>query len=182
MRPNCPSSEDFLRALAREFPGFRIVSKRNDRFSHLIDRALRLVTFGRQRSFISHYHTVIGNTLYTPLAWERTAEVDRVITLRHERIHLLQRKRWGLLPMAFLYLVPLFPVGLALGRARIEWEAYVETLRATAEYLGPEAVRDPILRERIVSRFTGADYGWMWPFRAQVERWYDRALASLDLP
>jgi len=45
--------------------------------------------------------------------------------------------------------------------------------------LGLDAARDPRLRERIVSRFTGPDYGWMWPFRAQVERWYAAALAQI---
>jgi hypothetical protein len=35
-----------------------------------------------------------------------------------------------------------------------------------------------------VDQFTSAAYGWMWPFRAQVERWYDTALAELgvDVP
>jgi len=54
-----------------------------------------------------------------------------------------------------------------------------EPLRATAELLGLERARSPELRARIVERFTGGAYGWMWPFRSQVERWYDRALAEL---
>jgi hypothetical protein len=81
--------------------------------------------------------------------------------------------------MAFLYFIPFFPVGLAYGRARIEWEAYEETLRATAELCGLEQARSPALRAGIVRRFTGGDYGWMWPFRRQVERWYDQALERL---
>jgi hypothetical protein len=31
-----------------------------------------------------------------------------------------------------------------------------------------------------VTRFTGPDYGWMWPFPRGVERWYDAWLAELD--
>jgi hypothetical protein len=81
--------------------------------------------------------------------------------------------------LAFVYLVPLFPWGLAYGRARLEWEAYRETLRATAELRGWEAAADPVLRARIIDRFTGADYGWMWPFRRQVERWYESALREI---
>ncbi len=176
-----PLSDAFIGGLASEFPAFRLVGKRDDHFSHAIDGALRVLTLGRQRFYVSHYHTVIGFTLYTPLAWDRTSDVDRIITLCHERIHLLQRKRFGLIGMALLYLLPLFPIGLAWGRARIEWEAYRETLRATAFYLGPEAAKSLALRERIVSRFTGPDYGWMWPFRSQVERWYDSALIELGL-
>jgi len=181
MDSNFPLSDAFIRDLAVEFPGFRVISKRDDRLSNAIDGALRLLTLGKQHSFISHYHTVIGFTLFTPLTWEQTPDVDRIITLCHERIHLLQRKRFGMIGMAFLYLLPLFPIGLAWGRARIEWEAYRETLRATAFYLGPEAAKSAALRDRIVSRFTGPDYGWMWPFRSQVERWYDAALVDLGL-
>jgi hypothetical protein len=105
--------------------------------------------------------------------------LDHVILLRHERVHLRQRRRYGGALMTFLYLVPFLPLGLAYGRARIEWEAYTETLRATAELRGPEALQSADLREQIVRRFTGPDYGWMWPFRSMVEGWYDRVVREL---
>ena len=82
--------------------------------------------------------------------------------------------------MAFLYLVPFFPLGLAYGRARLEWEAYAETLRATAEYRGLEAALDEALRRKIVGRFTGGAYGWMWPFSRQVQHWFDQVVAELQ--
>src|SRR5690606_16543637 len=126
------------------------------------------------------YHTVIGDTLYTPDTWGSSRALDRLILLRHERVHLRQRRRLGTLGMAFLYLVPFFPLGLAYGRARLEWEAYRETLRATAELRGLRALYDPALRQRIVARFTGPDYGWMWPFRSQVEGWYDEAVREIE--
>jgi hypothetical protein len=168
--------------IRREFPNFRMVEKRGDRLSFLIDRALRLVTLGRQDRYLTEYHTVIGDTLYLPDAWSRMSDIDRTILLRHERVHLRQRRRYGMGLMGFLYMIPIFPLFLAIGRARIEWEAYVETITATAELRGPSAARSPALRAHIVGRFTGPDYGWMWPFRGQVERWYDRALAALDEP
>lgn len=172
-------SERFLAELTREFPAFRIVPKRGDALSQVIDWALRLVTLNGQRHYLTKYHTVIGDALYVPDTWEQLPDLDRVILLRHERVHLRQRRRYGAPLMTFLYLVPFLPLGLAYGRARIEWEAYTETLRATAELCGLQAARDAALRERIVSRFTGPDYGWMWPFRRSVERWYDRALLEL---
>ncbi len=172
-------SERFLAELKQEFPAFRIVPKRGNALSQAIDLALRIVTLGGQRHYCSRYHTVIGDTLYVPETWSQLADVDRVILLRHERVHLRQRRRYGAALMTFLYLVPFLPLGLAYGRARMEWEAYTETLRATAELCGLAAARDQQLRERIVRRFTGPDYGWMWPFRATVERWYDRALSDL---
>lgn len=179
----CPSLSPLERCIAEirdEFPNFRIVPKHGDGLSRAIDRALRIVTLGRMRDYLTHYHTVIGDTLYVPDAWDTTPELDRIITLRHERVHLRQRRRWSLPVMAFLYFVPILPLGLALGRARIEWEAYTETLRATAELRGRSAVRSPALRAEILRRFTSADYGWMWPFEGQVGRWYDRALEQID--
>ena len=175
-------SERFATDLKAEFPGFCIRSKRGDRLSKVIDLALRIVTLGGQRHYLTKYHTVIGDTLYVPETWDELPDLDRVILLRHERVHLRQRRRYGGPLMAFLYLVPVLPLGLAYGRARIEWEAYVETLRATLELRGPSALRSVELRERIVARFTGPDYGWMWPFRSTVEGWYDRAVAELSQP
>ncbi|NRA32112.1 MAG: hypothetical protein HRU17_02110 [Polyangiaceae bacterium] len=180
-----PPTEDLdwrglITAIEEEFPRFRIVAKRGNTLSHAIDRALRLLTFGGQQRYISHYHTVLGYTLYVPDSWEDTEAVDRAILLCHERVHLRQRRRLGFLSMAFLYLIPLFPLGLAYGRARLEWEAYAETLAATARYRGIAAARSPQLRDQIVRRFTGPDYAWMWPFPNQVNSWYDEVLIGLD--
>jgi hypothetical protein len=168
--------DDFLAEMREEFPGFRIVHKAESPLSRAIDVFLRTVTFGGQRTFLTQYYTVIGDTLYVPASWEQTDPVEAVITLRHERVHLRQRRRFTLPGMAFLYLVPFLPIGAAYGRARIEWEAYEETIRATLELRGEAAARSPALREQIVRRFVGPDYGWMWPFRRQVERWFDEAL------
>lgn len=172
----------FLNTICDEFPSFRIVAKRGHWPSRLIDLSLRALTLGRQCNYLTRYHTVIGTTLYVPPTWERMTDLEQVILLRHERVHLRQRRRYGAFLMTFLYLVPFFPLGLAYGRARIEWEAYEETLRATAELLGLEAARSAALREQIVTRFTGPDYGWMWPFERAVQRWYDRAIAKLSSP
>lgn len=173
-----PSVDAFLSEIRAEFPHFRIVKKRESLFSKAIDIALRIVTLSAQREFMTRYHTVIGNTLYVPDAWEGTPDVAKVITLRHERVHLRQRRRYGDIVMTFLYLVPFFPLGLAYGRARIEWEAYTETMRATAEYRGIEAARE--LRDYIVAQFTSGAYGWMWPFRSVVGRWFDEAMKQLE--
>jgi hypothetical protein len=173
------SADAFMAELSREFPRFRVVYKRESPISHVLHWALVCVTCGGQREFLNGYYTVLGDTLYVPDSWDALGPIDRVILLRHERVHLRQRRRYGAIGMALLYLLPFFPLGLAYGRARLEWEAYTETLRATAELHGLAAACDPRLRERIVSRFVGPAYGWMWPFRAQVERWYDAVLEEL---
>jgi hypothetical protein len=178
VEPLHPQSQALIAAIRREFPRFSIVAKADSKLSFAIDMALRCITFGAQRSYLTHYHTVIGDTLYVCDAWCGMSDVARVILLRHERIHLRQRRRYGFPLFAFLYLVPVLPLGLAYGRARLEWEAYRETLRATAELRGLRAV-DGALREEIVRRFVGGDYGWMWPFPRCINQWFDEALAEL---
>ncbi|MCS6902046.1 MAG: hypothetical protein RMJ98_20635 [Myxococcales bacterium] len=173
-------TDDLLAEIRREFPRFRVVSKEVSFLSRVIDLVLKIITFGHQKDYLTHYYTVLFHTLYTPKGWENSDEIDRVIILRHERVHLRQFRRYTAPGMVFLYLVPFFPLGLAYGRARIEWEAYTETLRATAELRGLAAARSVHLREYILEQFTGGSYGWMWPFERQVSRWYDEALAQIE--
>jgi len=171
--------EGTLAEISAEFPRFRLVPKPTSWLMAMIDRFLRLVTFGQQSRFLAEYHTVIGYTLYLAPTWEQLSEVDRVALLRHERVHLRQRKRYGFFGLAFLYLFPIFPLGLAYGRARLEWEAYSETVRALFEMRGKAVLSDRALREHIIGRFVGPDYGWMWPFRNRIEKWYDQLVLSL---
>jgi len=169
----------FIKEIEAEFPTFRIVKKSESGFSKVIDVALKVITFGGQREFMTRYYTVIGDTLYVPPGFHEQDPVDVVITLRHERIHLRQKRRLTMVGMTVLYLLLPFPLGFAYGRAMLEWEAYTETLRATFELRGEQALRSPALRTRIVSQFTSPAYGWMWPFRRQVERWYDETVARI---
>jgi hypothetical protein len=170
--------DSFLADLRAEFPDFRVLPKRDSRLQRAISLALVVVTLGGQRRYMTHYHTVLFGKLYVPDAWSGMTEDEKYILLRHERVHLRQRRRLGDLAMGFRYLVPFFPLFLAWGRARIEWEAYVETVRATAEVRGLDVARR--LREEIVRRYTGPDYGWMWPFPGAVRRWFDELIAELE--
>ncbi len=171
------ATRELLASMRAEFPTFAIVPKRSSRLQRAIHVALFAITFGGQRVYMTRYHTVLFGKLWVPDSWEAMSDADRFILLRHERVHLRQRARMGDVVMAFVYLVPIFPIGLAWGRARIEWEAYEETIRATFEVYGIEGVERA--RREIVRRFTSADYGWMWPFPRTIDRWYDRAVAAL---
>jgi hypothetical protein len=170
---------EYLAELQREFPGLRVVGKRGDRFSLLIDRLLKIVTLGGQSAYLTRYTTVIARTIYVPFDWDERDPRERYVTLRHEAVHLRQTRRYGIVLMSFLYGVPFFPLGLAYGRARIEWEAYAETFRAVAEVWGIERARSPELRAHVVRQFTSPAYGWMWPFPRMVNGWIDEVLATL---
>jgi len=170
--------EALLGDIRREFPDFTVVPKRDSPLQRLIALVLAVVTLGGQRHYLTRYHTVLFGKLYVPDAWERMGDAERTILLRHERVHLRQRRRMGDVTMAFVYLVPFFPLFLAWGRARIEWEAYVETIRATAEIRGLDAARG--LEDEIVRRYVGPDYGWMWPFPRTIRGWFREVVADLE--
>ncbi|MBV9945850.1 MAG: hypothetical protein JOZ69_03280 [Myxococcales bacterium] len=170
--------ERLLAEIRSEFPSFEIRRKRGDPLQAAIAVALAVVTLGGQRHYLTRYHTALFGKLFVPDAWDTMDDDARYILLRHERVHLRQRRRLGEVGMAVVYLLPVFPLFLAWGRARIEWEAYVETIRATAELHGIAAARG--LRDEIVRRYVGPDYGWMWPFPSAVGGWFDRVIAELE--
>ncbi len=142
--------------------------------------ALWLLTFGGQRTYLTHYVTTLGHTIYVPDGFERRHPDRAWQVLRHEMVHVTQFERWGWPLMVLVYgFVPL-PAFLAWGRARLEWEAYRETLRAVAMSEGIRAARRRKLHRHLVARFTGPDYGWMWPFPRTVQRWIDEALDEIE--
>jgi len=170
--------ERLLADIRLEFPDFDVRRKSDSPLNRAIGIALAVVTVGGQRRYMSAYHTVLFGKLYVADGWEDMDDAARYILLRHERVHLRQRMRMGDFAMAFVYLIPFFPIGFAWGRARIEWEAYTETIRATAEVHGLTVAR--ALESDIVRRYVGPDYGWMWPFPVRVRTWFREVIANLE--
>jgi hypothetical protein len=165
-------------SLERE--GILIRDKCDSRFCKVLDRALKIITFGRQDRFMSEYVTTLGKRIYVPSQWSDQALGHRYLTLRHEAVHVRQFRRLTWPGMTLLYLFLPLPVGLAGGRAWLEWQAYRETLVATWQLYGPAAAREKRLHDHIVERFTSADYAWMWLPGRQVRRWIDKTLATLE--
>lgn len=168
---------DDLRA---EIPGFRIVRKDQSALHRAIHKFLVVVTFGKMTSYLDSYQTTIGRTVYVTADWDQTDPDQRYVTLRHEAIHLRQFRRFTLPGMALLYVFLPLPLGLAWFRAYFEKEAYAESIRAAAEVWGRNYPKGTYYRERIIEQFVGPSYGWMWPFRKSMERWYDQVLATVD--
>ena len=158
----------------------RVVRKTTFWHQRLADLGLRLVTFNGQNKYLTHYVTTLGHTIYVPDDFDEWPAAHRYQILRHELVHVLQFERYGWIGMILVYGVLPLPMGLAYGRARLEWEAYAETLRAVAEMQGLAAARAPELREMIVRRFTGPDYGWMWPFPTMVRGWIAAELDAIE--
>ena len=171
--------DELLTKLHAEFPRFRVVRKDQSTFHKAIHYALVGLTFGRMRSYLDSFQTTIGNTVYVTPDWDDWSPDRRYVTMRHEAIHLRQFRTFTLPGMALLYVLLPLPMGLAWFRAYFEREAYAESIRAAAEVWGRSHVEDRDYRDYIIGQFTGASYGWMWPFRKRLERWYDGVLAEL---
>jgi hypothetical protein len=165
------------RALVAELEadGVRLVTK--DRVWHqkLIGALLGVIG---QNVYVERYVTTLGRTIYLTPDWERRTVEDRYATLRHERVHLEQFRRWGFLPMAIAYLLLPLPFGLAWCRMRLERAAYEESVRVWHE-LGGRAATDR-MRDHVIRQFTSVAYGWMWPFPRSIARWYDGLVNALS--
>lgn len=162
-----------------EFPRFVIKTKSKSWFMKLLAFLLLVVTFGRQKTFLTGYVTTIGTTVYVPEGFNAWADTRKLAVLRHERVHMRQAKKYGLFLFAVAYLFLPVPLGLAYCRARFEWEAYEESMRASSEQHGLRLLDDVRYRDSILKEFTTGAYGWMWPFRGQLERWYAASKAKI---
>jgi hypothetical protein len=131
------------------------------------------------RSYLDSYQTTIGKTVYVTSDWDDWPADRRYVTLRHEAVHLRQFRKLSVPVMALLYLLVPLPLGLAYFRARFEMEAYAESIRAAAEVWGPSYPTANAYRTYVIDQFLGPSYGWMWPFRRSIERWYDGVVATL---
>ena len=164
--------EELEQGVRSEFPAYKRVKKADSWMMRCIDVFLKIITFGEMKAFLQTFVTTVGTTVYTPEAWDVWAPENRMMILRHERVHMRQAKKYTRPLFTFLYLFFPLPGFLSYFRMKFEREAYEESLRAAAEYFGIEAIDNPQTMDRYVRHFTTSEYFWMWPFRRSHERWY----------
>lgn len=155
-----------------EFPAVRILPKGSSWFMRILSVLLFF-----NRGFMGDFVTTIGRMIWVPDDWTGWNALTRASILRHELVHLRQQEKYGMLLYAVIYLLFPLPFGLAWGRAYLEKQAYEESIRARYVYFGSNSFT-PAYREQMVDYFTSSQYGWMWPFRRSIERWYDAAVKS----
>lgn len=170
--------QPLLREVQNEFPSFRIVPKEGSFFMKSISCFLFCLTLGGMRGFMTNFITVVGTTVYTHKNWGMSTEISKSVILRHERVHMRQRRKYGAFLFAFLYLFFPVPCVFSYFRMKFEMEAYAETIKALVELspVGARLVQSEAYREYTIKFFTGAAYFWTWPFRGRIERWYDQAV------
>jgi hypothetical protein len=168
------SKEEYNRVLGQlssEFPEVKLIKKSDSSFMKFLSVLLFF-----NKTFMDDYTTTIWNYIWLPKWWDDENEyLSKAIVLRHEMVHLRQQKRYGFVLYCLVYLLFPLPILLAWGRAVLEKEAYEEDIKAAFEYYGASEL-DNAFKSYIVENFTGSDYGWMWPFRASIEKWYEKVV------
>lgn len=162
--------------IVSEFPGFQLIKKKNSTLMKAANVALLILSLGMMRTFMQSFTTVVFFKVFTPESWDTQ---DRIATLKHERVHMRQLKRYGRLWFTVSYLFLWFPIGLAYYRKKYEQEAYEESMRHFASKHGITWIESEHYREQMISHFTSAQYLWTWPFRGQIEEWFDDAVAKV---
>lgn len=170
--------EAFLQEIKNEFPDFKLVKKTDSKLMKFIDGFLKVITFGKMNTFMEGFITTIGNTVYVNSSWDARSASTKAITLRHERVHMRQSKTNGRLKFSLMYLLFPLPSVFAYYRKKFEQEAYEESLKALYEYYGPKFFTQAT-KDDIVKHFTSAEYFWMWPWKQDVEKWYDKVVADI---
>jgi hypothetical protein len=167
-----PDDVDALVAqLQGELRRFAIVYKDESR----LQRAIAVLVWPFNRHYLTRYTTVMFGRIYFPSrAWQKRVGPTTIYeTIRHEAVHLRDARRFPLIfQLTYLFVLPT----VLTMRAVWEWRAYAETIRVHQEIYGD--VPDRLL-ERILTRFTGADYLYMCPFPRFVRRRLEALRESL---
>jgi len=167
--------DKLINDLSNEFSGFEIIPKNQSILMKIINVVLKILSFGLMKTFMTTFVTTIGSKVYVPASWETEwDETSKISVLRHERVHILQKKKYSFILFAILYLFVPLPIGLAYFRKKFEQEAYEETMRATAELRGAIYLDLPEYKDFIIGQFVSANYLWTWLFRKSIESWYDQ--------
>lgn len=149
----------------REFKTFRLIPKERS-------LVMKIIFYGTLMflwcpNFMSGYTTVLITWVYMPES--RIGSESSYTTLRHERVHMRDCFRSGILPFVISYLF-LLPAVFTL-RAIWEMRAYAETMRAELEQTG--RISDMTV-QHIADQFTSSSYFFMFPFPRYVKTWTER--------
>lgn len=135
-----------------------------------------IFTLGSNRNFLKGYYTTIGPWIGVPEGWQSRSLASRIAVLEHELIHVKQCAKIGFgsaivgLPLyTILYLLLPLPIGLAYFRWRFEREAYVHGINVRVR-IEPHRYNEKI--DSAVKQLTTGLYGWTWPFKKSVEKYF----------
>lgn len=118
----------------------------------------------------------LGRKIFVNPSFHRMSLKMKYVVLRHERIHLIQQRDFGLIYFLFCYALVL-PTFLSVFRYRWERAAYTEALRAWKE-LGMTKTEALVEARRYASSISGRLYLFSWP-RSWSLRDMERAVEEI---
>jgi len=177
------SLEQLTTEIVTEFPKFRVVKKSESFLMKAINAFLLVITFWQMKAFMTRFITTVGTTVYVPDDWNEQTEIDRMIVLRHERVHMRQKQKYGMFLFSLLYLFIPLPGAFAYYRRKFEQEAYEESMWALVDLTpnGLDILATESYREQMVHHFTSSEYFWTWLGREELEDWYDETHKKIAL-
>lgn len=171
-----PNLNEIVSEVATEFPGFKLVYKKDSFWMKFLNVLILIGTFGQMKFFMVNFTTTLGRTMYLPSAWDTWQPFDQCAVVRHERVHLRQSRTLGKFKFFLEYACWPLPILYSKGRTNLEKEAYTETMRAWYEY----GLDLSTQRDQVVGFFVSSDYGWMWPFKNEMDAWYDATVKQVE--
>lgn len=169
---------ELLYDIKNEFPEFKIIQKEDSLLMKTIDIVLKIITFGQMKTFMTDFITTIGEKIYVNKSWQSISLIGKIQIIRHERVHMRQSRNQGRFLFSLKYLFLPLPIGFAYFRKKFEQEAYKESLLVLYEYHGSK-VFNKELKENMILHFTTSQYFWMWPWKKNLEKWYDSTIKNI---
>ncbi|MHA1793874.1 MAG: hypothetical protein ACTSVI_14620 [Promethearchaeota archaeon] len=149
--------QELLEDIKKEFKEFEIIQKKTSRFSQMLGK---LAFWNKE--FNTRYTTTIGPKIYVNHSWNDRPAMDRWRVLIHERIHMRQTQKYGLLSFFLVFgLFPL-PAKLAYFRRKWEWEAYRIGIYVRFKRDGIKGVLNHKFINFLLDQFCGPFYMWTW--------------------
>jgi len=170
--------EKLLIEIRTEFCDFEIIKKSQSKFMKILNAGLKMITLGSLKNFMNDFITTVNDKVYVPDNWDSYSNATKAITLRHERVHMRQAKKIGKIKFSLAYLLFPLPTVFSYFRTKMEQEGYEESIKAYYEYYGSKFFTQT-LKQEIVSNFTTSRYFWMWPWKSQIENWYDDVVKNI---
>jgi hypothetical protein len=153
--------------------GVSVVYKEDGWMWKAIAWIVMVVTFGKNKTFMTDFITTVGSKIGVPRAWDGWPDEMKAEILAHEFTHVKQAKKWTLPVFWIAYLFLPLPLGLAYCRYRFEREAYLAGFKMVMKY-APD--NRQALIDQVVQEMTTSEYAWTWPFKKTVRAWFEARL------
>lgn len=143
----------------------KICNKKESVLMKIINAILLVITFGKQKKFMTDFVTTIGEIIYVPESWDSYPYQDKQTVLHHEQVHVNQYKKEKFLYM-FKYLFWPLPIFFAHARLTYEIEAFAADIVYSYRNFGVPPFGPRFAH--VIENLTGPAYFWTWKDKKYV--------------